>query len=260
MGLVGRKVRVSLGGKTIVHNVDFKATRGELVGILGPSGCGKTTLLMALSGFRPPTEGKVLFDGTDLLKNFEELKREIGFVPQDDVVPLALRVERALGYTAELRLQGFEPEERQGRVDGVIRTLGLEGVRKQRVRNLSGGQRKRVSVGMELISRPSLIFADEPTSGLDPALERGLTETFRELASQDRVVVVTTHIMSSLDLLDRVCVLTAGRLAFLGAPGKMKEFFEVDDFIEIYGKLQSGSPESWASRFRKSSVGQEALS
>src|SRR5690625_2891929 len=105
MTLQARKLRVSFGSKTIVHNVDFRARAGQLIGILGPSGCGKSTLLRALSGFRPANEGRVSFGGRDLCENFEELKDQIGFVPQDDVVPLSLKVERALGYAAELRLR-----------------------------------------------------------------------------------------------------------------------------------------------------------
>lgn len=254
MTLRARKLRVSFGSKTIVHNVDFHADPGQLIGILGPSGCGKSTLLRALSGFRPANEGRVSFDGQDLYENFEELKHQIGFVPQDDVVPLALKVERALGYAAELRLRHLSVEERKGRVDGVIRLLGLSERRRLRVSKLSGGQRKRVSVAMELISRPRLLFADEPTSGLDPALERALMENFKKLTDDGRVVIVTTHIMSSLDLLDVVCVLSDGRRCFFGPPKRLKEFFEVEDFVEIYSKLQARPAREWEEAFKRSSM------
>lgn len=259
MLLRARKLRVVLGGNTIVHNVDFRARQGELIGILGPSGSGKTTLLMALSGLRPATAGRVDFQGRNLYENFAQLKRSIGFVPQDDVVPMALRVERALGYTAELRLPHFSTEKKKGRVDGVIRTLGLAASRRQRVRRLSGGQRKRVSVGMELISRPKLIFADEPTSGLDPALERSLTQTFKDLAEQNRAVVVTTHIMSSLDLLDRVCILNEGRLCYFGPVDRIKEFFEVDDFVHLYTRLDDKSTDYWQRKFATSGLRSELV-
>ena len=245
MLLKAYKIGVKLGGNQIVRGVDFEVSAGQLVGILGPSGSGKTTLLKALSGMRPATDGKVVFQGRDLYENFDEIKRDIGYVPQDDVVPRALKVERALGYTAELRLRDFEPEKREARVNGVIRTLGLANSRDQRVSSLSGGQRKRVSVGMELISRPTLIFADEPTSGLDPALERSLTETFADLADEERAVVVTTHIMSSLDLLDAVCVLDEGQLCYFGPVEEMKSFFGVDDFAMVYTQLQKKSVSYW---------------
>ena len=259
MVLKARKLNVVLGGNTIVSGADFRVDEGQLVGILGPSGSGKTTLLRALSGFRPAQQGRVNFEGRDLYEEFDELKESIGFVPQDDVVPLALRVERALGYTAELRLRDFSPEQRKGRVDGVMRTLGLTQSRRQRVSKLSGGQRKRVSVGMELISRPRLLFADEPTSGLDPALERSLTETLKNLADQGRAVVVTTHIMSSLDLLDRVCVLDDGKLCYFGPVEELKEFFDVQDFIQIYARLQDVSVDEWRRRYDRSGLRKQYL-
>ena len=259
MILSARKINVILGGNSIVQNVDFRVHQGDLVGVLGPSGSGKSTLLRALAGFRPAQKGKVVFQGRDLYEEFDQLKRSIGFVPQDDVVPLALKVERALGYTAELRLSDFSKEEKKGRVDGVIRTLGLAKSRKQRVSDLSGGQRKRVSVAMELIARPTLLFADEPTSGLDPALERSLMETLRKLADGGRAVVVTTHIMSSLDLLDAVCVLDAGKLCYFGPVDGMKEFFEVEDFVNIYDSLQRGSAQSWRQKFDRSGLRKDYL-
>ncbi len=260
MQLTARKLRVRLGGTDIVKGVDFRIRKGEMVGILGPSGSGKTTLLMALSGFRPAQKGTVMFGGRDLYEDFEELKRDIGYVPQDDIVPRALKVERALGYTAELRLRKKSPDQRRGRVDDVIRTLGLAGSRDQRVSNLSGGQRKRVSVGMELISRPEIIFADEPTSGLDPALERSLTQTLADLAEEGRAVVVTTHIMSSLELLDAVCVLDDGQLCYFGPIDRLKDFFEVDDFIDLYTKLQVKSVDYWERKFMRSGLRAEYLS
>ncbi len=259
MTLTGRKLSVILGGNTIVENVDFRIEEGQLVGILGPSGSGKTTLLRALAGFRPAQKGRVVFDGRDLYEEFEELKRSIGFVPQDDVVPRVLRVERALGYTAELRLRDFSPEERKSRVSGVIRSLGLYDSRRQRISNLSGGQRKRVSVAMELISRPQLLFADEPTSGLDPALEQSLTKLLKKLADQGRGVVVTTHIMSSLEMLDAVCVLDKGQLGYFGPVDGLKEFFEIDDYINIFSRLQAVPIAEWQRRYDRSGLRAEYL-
>ena len=235
--LNARKLTVERGGKTILSGVDFQASDGEMIGILGPSGSGKSTLLMALNGFRPATAGRVTLDGKDFYENFETFKSDIGFVPQDDIVPAALRVERTLGYAAELRLPDLEPEARIARVNMVMRILGLTESKDTRVSSLSGGQRKRVSVGVELLSKPRMLFADEPTSGLDPALERSLTENFRKLADDGHMVIVTTHIMSSLSLYDKLCVVNKGKLAFFGPPDQIKSHFKVDDFIEIYNVL-----------------------
>jgi ABC-type multidrug transport system ATPase subunit len=235
--LTARKLTVERGGKTILSGVDFQASDGEMIGILGPSGSGKSTLLMALNGFRPATAGRVTLDGKDFYENFETFKSDIGFVPQDDIVPAALRVERTLGYAAELRLPDLEPEARIARVNMVMRILGLTESKDTRVSSLSGGQRKRVSVGVELLSKPRMLFADEPTSGLDPALERSLTENFRKLADDGHMVIVTTHIMSSLSLYDKLCVVNKEKLAFFGPPDQIKTHFKVDDFIEIYNVL-----------------------
>lgn len=252
--LKARKITVELGGKTILSGIDFKVEEGQLVGILGPSGSGKSTLLMSLNGFRTPKEGVVTFQGKILKDHFEELKSDIGFVPQDDIVPIALKVERVLQYAAELRIPEEPAEVRERRVQGVIRSLELTDHKNLRVSKLSGGQRKRVSIGVELLSRPKLLFADEPTSGLDPALERSLTQTFRKLCDDGHAVVVTTHIMSSLNLYDRLAVIVGGRLAYFGPPDQIKSYFGVEDFSEIYTKLADHGPDEWQGRFRKSDL------
>ncbi len=255
MGLTAQKVRVELGGSTILHNIDFEAGDGELIGVLGPSGSGKSTLMLALNGFRPADEGRVQLDGTNLYEQFDDLRREIGYVPQDDIVPTSLQVERVLGYAAELRLPDFSPDEREGRVNGVLRVLDMAASREQRVSTLSGGQRKRVSIGVELLARPAILFADEPTSGLDPALERSLTKTFQNLTADGSTVVVTTHVMGSLELLDRICLLHGGHLAYFGLVDAIKDYFEVDDFADIYRRLEAHDPRDWRAKFDHTEVG-----
>jgi len=252
--LKARKLIVELGGNTIISSVDFQAQEGELIGILGPSGSGKSTLLMALNGFRPAKTGSVLIDGQDLYENFHQLKGDIGYVPQDDIVPSALKVERILQYAAELRLPDEPPDVRIGRVKGVIHSLGLSDRKDLRVSSLSGGQRKRVSVGVELLSRPRYLFADEPTSGLDPALERSLTETFKKMTDDGSTIIVTTHIMSSLSIYDRLAVIVGGRLAFFGPPDELKPYFDVSDYADIYTKLTANEPTEWHRRYQKSPI------
>ncbi len=253
MSLNARKVCVEFSGTKIVTGVDFRAPAGSLIGILGPSGSGKSTLMMALSGMRPPTSGSVTFQGRDLIKDFEDLKHEIGFVPQDDIVPTSLKVERVLSYAAELRLENISAEERKNRVERILRKLGLSERRNLRVSKLSGGQRKRVNVGVELLSDPKLLFADEPTSGLDPALERQLTQTFRDLADDGNIVIITTHVMTSLTMFDSLCLIIKGRVAYFGPPAEIKKYFKVDDFAEIYTRLAEKTPTKWNEEFRKSS-------
>ena len=259
MTLIARKLGLERSGKKLLHQVSFVVRPGQLIGLLGPSGAGKSTLLYALSGFRPADDGVVTLDGQDLLKNFEALKRQIGFVPQDDLVPTALRVERVLAYAADLRLPELEPEERRTRIDRLLHHLGLRDQRELRVSKLSGGQRKRVSVAVELLSEPRLLFADEPTSGLDPALERSLMENLRKLATGDRMIVVTTHIMSSLELLDQLCVLHQGRLVYFGPPSELKAFFAIEDFVKLYDKLQRGQADQLAAAYLSSELARRHL-
>lgn len=250
INLVAGGIVVEFGGNRILHEISFSAQPGQLIGVLGPSGSGKSTLLFAVSGFRPPKSGTVRMGPYRIPDDFEQVKEWIGFVPQDDIVPTELKVERVLSYAADLRLPDQDPENRKHRVNGVMRTLGLTERASLRVSKLSGGQRKRVSVGVELLTRPKVLFADEPTSGLDPALERSMMETLKELADDDRVVLVTTHIMSSLEMFDRLLVLNAGRLVYFGTSEGLKPYFGVDDFTKIYEKLQDRSPEEWASKWR----------
>lgn len=253
MSLRAHGLRLELGGTKILHGVDFRAESGQLIGVLGPSGSGKSSLLKCLAGFWRADDGRVLMDGADLYEHFEDRKRDIGFVPQDDIVPTALKVERVLKYAAELRLPDFDADTRKGRVTGVLQTLDLANRRDHRVSKLSGGQRKRVSVGVELLMRPKVLFADEPTSGLDPALERSLTQTFKKLTGNGAIVVLTTHVMNSIDLLDVLCVIHGGHVAYFGPVSQVKKFFKVDDYARIYQRLEEGSPREWAQRFARES-------
>ena len=237
--LKGSGLSVNIGGTQIIQSINLTAKSGQVVGVLGPSGSGKTTLLYALSGFQRATQGMVTLNSRDLYDNFDELKTKIGFVPQDDIVPVGLKVESVLNYAAQLRLPLLSEEERKHRLNSVMRTLGLRERARVKVKKLSGGERKRVSVAVELLSRPAILFADEPTSGLDPALERELMGTFSKMAKSGTIVLVTTHIMSSLDLIDSVCLLNKGRQVFTGPPSDMKAHFGVNDYGDIYRVLSA---------------------
>lgn len=225
---VGREGK---GGKTLLDRVSFPVGEKCLLGVVGPSGVGRSTLLNALTGQRPADSGTVLYDGRDLHRDFAELRQRIGLVPQDDIPHAQLTVRKALGYAAELRFpQDTAKAERQARVAEVIRELGLEQRADQPIHSLSGGQRKRVSVALELVTKPLLLFLDEPTSGLDPGMDRSVMHMLRGLADDGRTVIVVTHSVLSLEVCDRLLVLApGGRIAYYGPPEDALAFFGFED-------------------------------
>ena len=227
-------------GRRILDDVSLRIRPREFVAIVGASGSGKSTLVNALSGFRPATEGSVLVNGVDLYRHFDAYRTELGYVPQDDIIHRDLPVERALDYAARLRLPpDTQSEERQARVKQVLRELDLTGCADLPIKQLSGGQRKRVSIGVELLTRPSLFFLDEATSGLDPATETQLMKLLRRLADQGHTVALITHATRNVMLCDTVVVLgRGGRLAYVGPPDAALGHFDVREFDEIYGRLE----------------------
>ena len=251
----------SRAGARLVDDVGFTLRRGSLLAVVGPSGAGKSTLLAALTGLKPAPQGSVIVDGRDLYAEYDTLRQRIGFVPQDDVVHPELTVEQSLSYAAELR---FAPdvsrEERHARVEEIMVELGLEQRRNLAVRKLSGGQRKRVSVALELLTKPALLFLDEPASGLDPGLERSLMELLRSLADGGRTIVVVTHSTESLNLCDRALFLApGGRAAFFGPPQLAISYFGRADYQEIFRDLSAGDTADWSERFSAHEVGRRYL-
>jgi ABC-type multidrug transport system ATPase subunit len=246
---VGRIIAIGLirqgENGPILNRAGFVAEPGQFIGILGPSGAGKTTLLNALSGLRPAESGKVLFDQTDLYKNLDQLRSLFGYVPQDDIVHSDLTVTEALTFAARLRLPAGTPRSEIVKlVDHTIASLGLSDRVSLKTGRLSGGQRKRVSVGVELLSRPPLLFLDEPTSGLDPLAEFKLMELLRRLADTGCTVVCTTHVMENVYLMDQIAVISDGRVVFQGAPDEARSRFGVARLSGLYDALQAIDPKS----------------
>ncbi len=227
------------GGKRLISEVSFSAGRGTLTAVIGPSGAGKSTLSRLLSGVADPTAGSVRFDDFDLTRDYQAVKSRVGLVPQEDVVHRQLSVDRALGYAASLRLaDGLSRQAKTAQVAKVTDQLGLVTHRSTRIDRLSGGQRKRASVAMELLTEPSLLILDEPTSGLDPALDRQVMHTLRGLADGDRTVLVITHSVAYLDVCDQVLVLAPGGLvAYAGPPHGIAAHFGTGDWGDIFGEL-----------------------
>lgn len=241
--LLAMNVTKSAGDIRILEDVSLIVRSGEFVGVIGPSGAGKSSLLDALCGLRPADSGVVLIDGRNLYDHPEVLRDEFGYVPQDDIVPLELTVRRALDFSARLRLpRGIPAQERIHLVEVMLAQLGLESRADTPVGRLSGGQRKRVSVAAELLMRPRLLFLDEPTSGLDPASEFSMMEQLRNLAANGCTVVCTTHVLENAHLMDRLVVLSAGRVVYDGAPADVTGHFGVSRLADVYVALQNGSP------------------
>jgi len=248
-------VRLS-SGKVLLDHVSFPLGERCLLGVIGPSGAGKSTLLGALTGMQPAGEGSVLYDNRDLYKNYAELKHRIGLVPQQDIMHTQLTARRALRYAAELRFpRDTSAKERNQRVDEVIAELGLAAHAQTRASSLSGGQRKRVSVALELLTKPSLLFLDEPTSGLDPGLDKSVMEMMAGLAHDGRTVIVVTHSVANLDLCDRLLVLVpGGKVAFFGPPREGLRYFGKPGWAEVFQAFEAEPGRDWAGEFKRSPV------
>lgn len=219
---------------------------GELVAIIGGSGSGKSSLMNCLCGYSKPTEGNVKLNGEDLYGNLNIFRNVIGYVPQEDIVFDNLTVESMLFYTAKLRLPEDTSEaERRERIRTVIKMVELEGKEQTIIKRLSGGQKKRVSIAVELISDPSLLFLDEPTSGLDPGTEQSLMKTLKAMARDGKTIILVTHSTLQLKLCDKIAFMgKGGKLCFCGNYAEAMEFFKQDNVIDVY-QLIASEPDLW---------------
>ncbi|MFJ9855570.1 FHA domain-containing protein [Streptomyces sp. NPDC101150] len=242
------------GGKQILKDVSFGVPEKSLVAVIGPSGSGKSTLLKALTGYRPANEGDVLYDNRNLYKEFAALRQRIGLVPQDDILHKELTVQKALRYAAKLRFPGDTAEaEREARIDEVLHELKLHVHKEKKVTSLSGGQRKRVSVALELLTKPSLIFLDEPTSGLDPGMDRDVMQLLRGLADDGRTVLVVTHSVAELGICDKLLVMApGGGVAYFGPPEEALNFFQYDTWADVFSAFENYRDYDWMGRWRGS--------
>lgn len=242
------------GGKQILKDVSFGVPEKSLIAVIGPSGSGKSTLLKALTGYRPANQGDVLYDNRNLYKQFAELRQRIGLVPQDDILHKELSVKKALTYAAKLRFPAdTTAAEREARIDEVLRELKLDIHKDKKVTSLSGGQRKRVSVALELLTKPSLIFLDEPTSGLDPGMDRDVMQLLRGLADDGRTVLVVTHSVAELSICDKLLVMApGGSVAYFGPPEEALNFFGYETWADVFSAFENYRDYDWAGRWKGS--------
>jgi len=238
------------GNKTLLDNISLTARPGTLTAVIGPSGAGKSTFARLVAGYTHPTSGTVTFEGHNVHAEYASLRSRIGMVPQDDVVHGQLTVRQALMYAAELRLPpDTNKADREQVVNEVLEELEMTKHLDTRVDKLSGGQRKRASVALELLTGPSLLILDEPTSGLDPALDRQVMTMLRQLADAGRVVLVVTHSLTYLDVCDQVLLLApGGKTAFCGSPSQIGPAMGTTNWADIFSAV-AGDPDAAKARY-----------
>ena len=244
-GLAAHGLGLTIDGHQLLTDVSFSARPGTLTAVIGPSGAGKSTLIKLIGGATKPSSGVVSFDGHDVHAEYASMRSRIGMVPQDDVVHRQLTLEHALNYAAELRLPpDTSVEDRRQVVKRVLNELELSNHKKTRVDKLSGGQRKRASVAMELLTGPSLLILDEPTSGLDPALDRQVMTMLRRLADAGRVVLVVTHSLTYVNMCDQVLLLApGGKTAFADPPAQIGSAMGTTDWADIFARVSTDADE-----------------
>lgn len=229
------------GEKVLLDRISFSIEGGEFVALVGGSGAGKSTLLDALNGSRPASSGTVLINGDDLYKGFDAYRHAIGYVPQDDIIHRQLTVKEALRFAARLRLPSdVTKNEIEQRIEDVLLKVSMPlDKHNLLIKDLSGGQRKRVSIAVELIADPQILFLDEPTSGLDPGLDQKMMHTLKGLAGEGKTVVLVTHATGNITACDMVAFLAfGGNLVYYGPPQGAQKFFDKDDFAGIYNELE----------------------
>lgn len=252
IGLAARGLVFSVntrhGSKRILNDVTVDIPAGKLTAIIGASGSGKSTLVKILSGVLLANSGELQINGQKLAadKFGREMAGKVGFVPQDDIVHSELSVRQAMEFAASLRLRSdVASGEKQEIVGRVLRELELHEHQDKLIGQLSGGQRKRLNVAVELITAPALLFLDEPTTGLDTGSERELVQCLRRLSNQGRTVVLITHSLGILDSADHVVFMaddgTGGRVLAQGGANEAKQQHGFEHWQDLFTRSRSGS-------------------
>ena len=252
---------VGKNNKKILDQVSCHIGSNDFVAIIGGSGAGKTTLMNAISGFDKKFAGNIKYNGVELKPHFNEWKSIIGYVPQEDIIFENLTLRRMLSYTADLKMPSDTSKaEKNKRIDQVLGMVELIQHQNTLIRKLSGGQKKRASIAVELLADPSVFFLDEPTSGLDPGTEQKLMITLSRLSkTQGKTIVMVTHTTQSLELCDKVIFMgQGGRLCFCGTTEEAKRFFNTQNLVDIYNMITE-EPVAWAQKYRQASQNEEYI-
>ncbi|BCX48897.1 hypothetical protein HAHE_28050 [Haloferula helveola] len=236
----------------LVDRATLKIPRGHFMAIVGPSGCGKTTLLKTIAGLNPESEGALFWEGRNLSEDGDLEASEIGYVPQFSIAYDPLTVDESIEASTRLRVRTDDSEDLDRRIDRVLEETGLTAIADRPVKVLSGGQKRRLGLAMELVSDPKLLLCDEVTSGLDPRSEREIVRLLHDLSRRDgRIVLSVTHSLAHLELYDSILVLHEGRVAFHGPPEQVTHYFSVGDTEEVYPKLATQPSDRWQSSWLK---------
>ncbi|MCX7610869.1 MAG: FHA domain-containing protein [Ignavibacterium sp.] len=258
--LTAKNLSFIVDDKTIIDNISLTIYPGEFVGLIGPSGAGKTSLMLMMNGIVKPTNGDVFINSQSIFSNFDSFKGQIGYVPQDDIIHRELKVKESLEYTAKLRINNYTDTEIEPQVNRVIKTLNLSDATDTLIgspekKGISGGQRKRVNLGQELLTEPSILFLDEPTSGLDPKTDMDVMKLLKSIADRGKIVILTTHNITeeNFNILTHLVVLTkGGKLAYFGPANEAVKYFQVDKPYEIFDKLNEKPTDFWQSKYKNS--------
>ena len=239
-------------GKKALHKMDISVPSRSLLAIMGPSGCGKSTLLKSLNGESPPTKGKVLIFNQDLISNYEYLKTQIGYVPQDDIVHKQLTVEQSLYFAAKLRIANINNDDINIKIDKILSELNISHIKKNLISDISGGQRKRVSIAIELLTDPMLLFLDEPTSPLDPQTIEDFLNILKKLSENGTTVIMVTHKPEDLDYMDEVIFMAdnnGGKIVYYGDSTKYKDYFNVNNAVSVFSQISGGNSKKWVDKY-----------
>ena len=236
----------------LVDRVSLVVPKGHFMAIVGPSGCGKTTLLKTIAGLNPESAGALFWENRNLSEDADFEPSEIGYVPQFSIAYDPLTVDESVEAATRLRVKSRTSAELDARIDRVLEETGLSAISDRQVKVLSGGQKRRLGLAMELVSDPKLLLCDEVTSGLDPRSEREIVRLLHDLSRKDgRIVLSVTHSLSHLELYDSILVLHEGRVAYHGPPEQLTHYFSVHDTEEVYPRLATQASERWHGSWQK---------
>lgn len=249
---VDRIIKKFNNGKVGIHETSFEIPSKSLLAIMGPSGCGKSTLLKALNGDSPVSSGKVYICGLELNQNFDFLKTQIGYVPQDDIVHRELTVEQSLRYAAKLRLDNVSDADIDEKIDSVLKSLNIEMIKESIVGKISGGQRKRVSIAVELLTDPLILFLDEPTSPLDPETIENFLESLQALSKNGTTVIMVTHKPEDLYYMRSVIFMAeGGHLVYYNDAKSYLSYFNVANAPKVYSNLVGENANQWIRKYKQ---------